>query len=390
MIADASVEGWVDPDFRACFDAFRSNFGDGGELGAACSIYRNGKPVLDVWGGTAVPATAQPWQRGTAVPVFSVTKGVAVLCVLAQVDAGKIDLDAPLSRYWPEFGQNGKDQVTVRQALGHRAGVPVISGPVTIADLADPAAMSARLASEEPVFEPNSDHIYHAITIGWITTELLRRTTGQQVGAWLRDHVADPLELNIRIGRRPTNISPVASFVVPPEYDTPVIDADSVPARAISLNSLVVPRISGLASMMNDPRFQAVEMAGANGVADARSLARLYSAVLTGSAGVPMPSLSCVMDACKLVSEGPQWRSDMPSPSWGAGLMLPWSVQPMLGEGSFGHDGMGGSITFAHAPSGVSFAYVRNSAGQPGVTDPLVYHVIQTLADTLGVTIPAF
>ena len=197
MIANSSVEGWVDPAFSACLDAFRSNFGDDGELGAACAIYQNGRPLLDAWGGTAVAGSVEPWRTNTAVPVFSVTKGIAALCVLAQVDRGKIELDAPVARSWPEFAVHGKDRVTVREALGHRAGVPVITGQVTIDDLADPAAMSARLAQERPVFEPGSSHLYHAITIGWITTELLRRAAGQPLGEWFREHLADPLDLNI-------------------------------------------------------------------------------------------------------------------------------------------------------------------------------------------------
>lgn len=388
MNADMPVEGSVDPAFRACFDAFRSNFEKGGELGAACAIYRNGQPILDVWGGIALADIEQPWQRDTAVPVFSVTKGVAALCVLAQADQGKIDLDAPLARYWPEFGEHGKDRVTVREALAHRAGVPAFTGPVTIEELADPTAMSARLANEPPAFEPGSAHLYHAITVGWITTELVRRATGQQVGAWFRDHIANPMGLNIQIGRQPSDSSPLAQFVVPPEYDMPPLDTESWMARALSLNNLMVPSFGGLAAAMNDPRFQRVEMAGANGLADARSLARFYSAVLTGSEDVPLPSLACVKGACTPVSQGAQWMTEMPSPTWGAGLVLPWAGQPMLGEGSFGHDGMGGSLAFAHAPSGISFAYVRNRSQPFGAADPYVYRVVQALADTTGIQIP--
>lgn len=387
MNADAPIEGSVDPGFRTCFDAFRSNFEEGGELGAACAIYRNGQPILDVWGGAASADMEQAWQRDTAVPVFSVTKGVAALCVLAQADQGKIDLDAPVARYWPEFGEHGKDRVTVREALAHRAGVPAFTGPVTIEELADPAAMSARLAGEPPAFVPGTTHFYHALTVGWITTELVRRATGQQVGVWFRDHIANPMGLNFQIGRQPSDNSPLAQFVVPPEFDMPPIDPESWPARTLSLNNLMVPSFGGLAAAMNDPRFQRVEMAGANCVADARSLARLYSAVLTGSEGVPLPSLTFVKGACTPVSQGEQWLPGMPPVAWGAGLTLPWAGQPMLGEGSFGHDGMGGSLAFAHAPSGISFAYVRNRSQPFGAADPFVYRVVQALADTIGIKI---
>lgn len=385
-----TVEGWADPAFNTCLDAFRSNFGQDGELGAACAIYHNGEPVLDVWGGAATADGGQPWRRDTVAPVFSVTKGVAALCVLAQVDEGLIDLDAPVARYWPEFGEHGKDRVTVRQALGHRAGVPAISGAITLENLADPAAMAARLGSELPIFDPNTAHIYHPITIGWITSELVRRVTGLSVGQWLRKHVAEPLQLNLQIGRLPADNSPIARFMVPPERDSPELEADSLAAQAISLSGLMEPRLSGLAKGMNDPRLQAVELAGANGLADARSLARLYSAVLTGAEGISLPSMACVRDARTPISQGKQWMTDFTGPTWGAGLMLPWAVQPMLGQGSFGHDGMGGALAFAHEPSGISFAYVRNRAGIANIADPLVYRVVGILADKLGITIPTF
>ena len=386
----SSIEGQADPVFAGCLEAFEANFADNGELGAACAIYHEGRCVLDAWGGIASSETNTPWTRDTVAPVFSVTKGVAVVCVLALVERGLLDLNSPVARYWPEFAAFGKGVVTVREALAHRAGVPVLSGEVTIEDLSDPAAMAARLAQEEPVFEPGSQHGYHAVTIGWITSELVRRVTGSSIGAWFRANLAEPLELNIRIGRLSVDSSPVATFEVPPEHDTPPIDAMALIARPISLNGLIEPSMSGLAAAMNDPRFQKVEMAGANGLADARSLARLYQAVLGSRSDQPLISAPTLDDACAIVSQGPQWGTGLPGPTWGAGVMLPWSVQPMLGPGSFGHDGAGGALAFAHAPSGTTFAYVRNRAGPPGVEDPMVYRVVRALAATLDLRVDDF
>lgn len=390
MTAGAQIHGTVDAKFAACGDAFRENFGAGGERGAACAIYCDGKLVVDLWGGSADATSSAAWQRHTAAPVFSVTKGVAALCILSQVSTGAIDLDLPLAHYWPEFAAQGKGGVNVRRALAHQAGVPVLSGKITVEDLADTAAMAARLAGEVPLFEPGSTHAYHAITIGWITSELMRRVTGQTVGAWFRDNLAGPLKLNIRIGRGSDDRSPVATIEVPAQYDTPELDPSSVPARAISLNGLHPATMSGLAAAMNDPAMQRVELAGANGVADARSLARLYSKVIGGGGEAPLLSVETLRDACRVMSSGTPAEQEFPGPTWGAGLMLPWSIQPMLGERSFGHDGAGGSLAFAHAPSRVSFAYVRNRAGQPGVKDPLVYRIVDALAGSLGLSIPDY
>lgn len=384
------IHGFAAPGFEACFDAFAQNFEQGEELGAACAIYHRGELVLDVWGGTAISTTGEPWAKNTAVPVFSVTKGIAAICVLTLASQGGIQLDLPLAHYWPEFGVHGKDQVTVGEALAHRAGVPVIDGPISIQDLSDPAAMAERLARQKPIFEPGTSHLYHAITIGWITSELVRRVTGLPIGQWFNQHLATPHDLNIRIGRSAADNGQIAVVEVPSDRDTPVVDPDLIPARAITLNGMYEARLSGLAGALNSAALQRVELAGANGIADARSLARLYDMVLGSSECSALVSKDCLEQACTTLSHGPQFGMEISGPTWGAGLMLPWPIQPMLGPGSFGHDGAGGSLAFAHAPSGSSFAYVRNRTGQPNIEDPQVYRVVRALAQTLDISIPKY
>lgn len=390
MRSNPKIGGFVETGFEPCLDAFERNFAEGAELGAACAVYRDGKPLLDVWAGVARSDDGCPWTEDTVVPVFSVTKGIAAICVLSLVSRGLVDLDAPLARYWPEFGLHGKDRITVRQSLAHRAGVPVIDGSITVADLVDTERMSRRLAAQPPLFEPGSDHLYHALTIGWITSELVRRTTGLPLGEWFRLNVAEPYGLNIQIGRTAGDTTPIAAVEVPVDRDTPQIDADLIPARAISLNGLFPARMSGLADALNSPAFQQVELAGGNGLADARSLARLYGLVLGDDDTRPLVSSACLAAACEAVSAGPQFGTDVPGPTWGTGFMLPWSVQPMLGPGSFGHDGAGGSLAFAHAPSGVSFAYVRNRTGIPNTEDAHVYRLVRALAECLDISIPCY
>jgi CubicO group peptidase (beta-lactamase class C family) len=390
MTTVPGIAGFVEPEFAACMDAFRQSFAEDGELGAACAIYRDGKPLLDVWAGWTGKTREVIWTGDTVAPVFSVTKGIAAICVLSLASRGLLDLDTPLAQYWPAFGTHGKNLVTVREALGHRAGVPVIDGPIALAELADTRAMSRRLAAQEPIFAPGSNHIYHALTIGWITSELVRRTTGLSLGAWLRANLAVPYGLNIQIGRTTDDTSPIADIEVPDDRDTPPIDAELIPARAIALNGLFPARLSSLCAAMSSSEFQQFELAGANGLADARSLARLYGLVL-GSKGIePLISSDCLAAACEIISEGAQFGIDMPGPTWGAGFMLPWPVQPMLGPGSFGHDGAGGSLAFAHAPSGISFAYVRNRTGIPNVEDAHVYRVVRALAHCLDIAIPTY
>ncbi len=383
-------KGWADPSFNVCLEAFRENFADDGELGAACTIYQGGKQVMNAWGGVADSNQQQPWLRHTAAPIFSCTKGVAALCVLAQVSEGKLDLDEPVARYWPEFAEFGKDRVTVREAMAHRAGVPFISGDVTMEDLSDFSTMSQRLAAEKPVFEPGSAHSYHAVTIGWITGELIRRATDKSFNQWLQHKFIGPLGLNLQIGHGAIPLEHIAHYEVPAAHDTPEFDPLSEFARPISLNGLIVPRMSGLASAVNNPAFREPELAGFNGFSDAESLARFYAATLGYINDVSLISSDIVKDATQLLSYGNDTISGLPGPNWGAGLMVPWRVQPMLGEGSFGHDGAGGALAFAHRPSGVSFAYIRNRAGLPGERDRLVYRVVEAMADCLKISLPTF
>ncbi|WP_084250008.1 serine hydrolase domain-containing protein [Sphingomonas mali] len=382
------AEGLVAPGFEPCFDAFQAVLAEGGELGAACAVYWNGQAVVDLWGGTADPRSARRWERDTMVPVFSVTKGIAALCILQLVAQGRLELDQPVAAYWPEFGAHGKDRVTVREALAHRAGVPVLSGAMTIGQLRDLPGMAARLAAEAPLFEPGSAYFYHAITVGWITTELVRQTTGRSLGQWLRDEIAQPLGLNICIGRSPEHPGPVALVECPPELDAATIEPDSIAARSISLGGLIHPTAGGLAAAMNDPALQAVELAGVNGIADARSLARLYASVCNDAGGEQLIPADILDDACRITSQGPMWGGDIPGATCGAGLMLPFGNHPLLGPGSFGHNGAGGSMAAGHRPSGLGFAYVRNRMADTSIVDPRVYRIVRAVAECAGLPVP--
>ena len=388
MQAEPHIGGFVAPGFEACFDAFKAGLSQGGELGAACAVHWKGATVVDLWGGVVDSTTARPWERDTSVPVFSVTKGVAALCILHLVAQGRLELDRPVATYWPEFGAHGKDRVTVREALAHRAGVPVVSGPLTIADLHDLPGMAARLAAEPPLFEPGTAYFYHALTVGWITSELVRRTTGRSLGQWFRDEIAQPLGLNIQIGRASGHAGPVARVDFTAEKDVTIPDADNAARRSISLGGLIHPSGGGLAAAMNDPAIQAVEMAGANGLADARSLAKLYASVCDDGDGGRLIPADVLDDACRVVSEGAMWGGDIPGATCGAGLMVPFGNHPLLGSGSFGHNGAGGSLAAGHRSSGLGFAYVRNRMGNTNIVDPQVYGIVRVVAECAGLPVP--
>src|SRR6201986_2157880 len=196
------VHGDVEPGYGKVADAFRANFASGREVGAAVTVYRDGNKVVDLWGGYRNGLTRAPWQRDSMVNMFSTTKGVAALAVAVAVSRGLFGYDGKVVDHWPEFAQAGKADVTVRQLLGHQAGLCVLKPAPTVRDVADPARLSAMLAAQKPAWPPGSRHGYHAITLGWFESELIRRTdpAGRTLGHFFADEIARPLALDLHIG----------------------------------------------------------------------------------------------------------------------------------------------------------------------------------------------
>ncbi len=368
----AGVGGFAEPGFGAVADAFAATL-DAGDLGAACALYADGKLVVDLWGGLADRSTGRPWEHDTVAIVFSVTKGVSSICAQMLVERGLLDLDAPVTTYWPEFGAEGKGATTVRDVLSHRTGLPVVDGPVTLDDLADPAGMAARLAAQAPLFEPGTQHVYQAITFSWTFGEIVRRITGETIGSFVARELAGPLGLDLWIGL-PAGLEPRVATIeppdVPPELVALVLPEGSLPWRALTLNGLFPPLIAAGESGINDPAVHRVELPAANGITDARSLARLYAATIGTVDGVRLLQAETVAAASVVRSSGKAWGDPAEGASWGTGFMRPFPRQPMLEGASFGHDGAGGSIAFAEPDLGIAFGHVINQMVVTGEQDP--------------------
>jgi CubicO group peptidase (beta-lactamase class C family) len=198
--ATSTVHGTVAVGYEAVRDAFAENFARFGERGAACAAYVDGRPVVDLWGGEAAPGTA--WTRDTLSVIWSATKGAVAVLVTVLAARGQLDLDAPVARYWPEFGRHDKGGITVRMVLDHQAGLPAIDGSLSYDELlaADPVA--ERLAGQTPVWEPGADHGYHAFSYGFLLGEIVRRVTGRRLGRAFAEDVAGPLGLDFWPGSR--------------------------------------------------------------------------------------------------------------------------------------------------------------------------------------------
>ena len=387
-----SIRGAVDAGYGLLMDEFRANFERRGDLGAACAVYVDGRLVVDLWAGIADRQDGRPWERDTAAVIFSCSKGLLAICAYILVQDGALDLDAPISRYWPGFSRAGKDHVTVRDALTHRAGLAALDRALSLDEVLGWDAVIAAIEEQVPLFAPADGHFYHAMTYGWLVGEVIRRVTDQTPGQFLAARIAEPLGLDTWIGIPPERRRQVAwmEAAVPEAADelgrlsAEIVAANPRIERAATMGAYPFPAVDGLVSF-NEPAIQAAEIPGANGISTASSLAKVYAACNGVIGGVgPLMDARSLDDALRLRSSGPQ-LSGLPDDGarWGTGFQLaspPFT--PMLGPGSFGHAGAGGQLAFGDRDHGVGFCYLSNQMG--GIMDVRSRSLTAALDRVLG------
>ncbi len=359
------IEGTCDPKFSRVKDAFAANFDNGGEIGAAVALTLDGKQVVDLWGGYADKEKTRPWTRDTLVNVYSTTKGLTAICAHRLVDAGRLDIDAPVTKYWPEFAAAGKEKMLVRYLLSHRAGLAAISKPLAADALFDWTTMCSALAEQKPWWEPGTKHGYHALTFGWLVGEVIRRITGKSPGTYLRDELAKPLGLDTHIGLGAEHDSRTAYLIAAPPpapgepnlFEEVLKNPESVTAKAFAN-----PPVLGIPGLVNSREWRACELPAANGHTTARSLARLYGALARGGEldGYRVLSRESIARCHTEQSFGPD-EVLLLSTRFGLGFMM---SQPGASLGpnprAFGHPGAGGSLGYADPDAKVGFGYVMN------------------------------
>ena len=364
------VGGTVDAAFRPVGERFVEALGNS-ELGAAVAVHIDGRPVVDLWGGWRDRARREPWQRDTLVCAFSATKGVAALCALQAVAADVLDLDAPLRTRWPALDGAGRETITLRHALAHRAGM-IGFDPATrleLEDLYDFDRGSALLAAQHPWWTPGEDHGYHARTFGFLLDAPLRGATGASLGTWLRERISGPRELDLHIGLTPENQARCAELS-PAGVDAQIPEASEPMMRAMndraSLTAAAFTNPPGRRGFMNTAAFRAAELPAMNGHATARALADLYGALATGDETLCPAEL--LREATRVHSEGPD-RVLLQDSCFGLGFMLSRPALPVgLSDACFGHAGAGGSLAFADPESGLGFCFLMNRMRPGAVT----------------------
>lgn len=350
------VHGFCDPAFVGVLEAFTDNFVRGEEIGASFALTVDRRCVADLWGGWTDPTRNRPWERDTLICTMSVAKAFAVTCLHMLVDRGLVQLDSPVSRYWPEFARGGKADLPVRFLVDHRAGLPVVERSIDEVTIYDSQGMAAALAAQTPLWTPGSRAGYHVLTLGYLVGELVRRVTRDTIGSFLRREVCGPLGLDFFVGLTPDEIARCADYVPTLKgtlFDREMIQADSLSARAWAQ----MPN----GEDFNSPSWRKAEIPGANGHGTARSIARFYAGLVCGEIdGVRLLSSSAFNAAIE-----EQWAETE--------LVLGRPYRMSLGyllnndfirmgpnPRTFGHHGVGGSIGFGDPDAYLGFAYATN------------------------------
>ncbi|MFF4743817.1 serine hydrolase domain-containing protein [Streptomyces sp. NPDC001268] len=383
---DVDVRGTVAEGFEPVRDAFVRNFETRGERGAAVAVYRDGVKVVDLWGGTRDVDGTEPWAVDTAQVVRSATKGVAAAVPLLLHQRGQLDLDAPVGTYWPEFKAAGKERALVRHLLSHRAGVPALDRPLTLAEAADGTSGARAVAAQAPAWEPGTDHGYHAQTYSWLLAELVRRVTGRTIGRWTAEEIARPLGLDFWIGvpgDEAHRLGRIGRIEEPPTASGGGLklrpkrsvaeayrDPDSLTRRAFGAIDPMPDE--------NDPAYRAAELPASNGVSTARALARFYAATIGAVDGHRLFAPATLTLARTEESTGPD-RVLVVGTRFGLGYMLHGPASPLLGPGSFGHPGRGGSLGFADPETGIALGYVTNGMRKGVTADPRAQALVRAV-----------
>ncbi|MCG7606220.1 esterase [Mycolicibacterium sp. (ex Dasyatis americana)] len=366
MPATTVIAGTCAPEFTRVRDAFEDNFAHRREVGAAVAVWVEGDLVVNLWGGSADAAGTRPWQQDTLASVYSGSKGLASTCIHLLADRGEIDLDAPVARYWPEFGQAGKQDITIAMVLGHRSGVIGPREPMNWQQVTDWDAVCARIAAATPWWPPGSAQGYQVVTFGFILGEIVRRVTGRTIGHYLRTEVAEPLGADIHIGlpawqhhrcAEMVNKPSVRSLLADNQVHRPPASLHEHPMAGWAVSMDFVPDDElGVQAL---DAWRAAEFPSTNAHVSALGMATFYNALAQEKLLTREH-----MERCRISQGG--FDADVvlgarvADHGWGLGYMLNQRGVAGPNTGIFGHGGSGGSFAFVDLEHRIGYAYVMN------------------------------
>ena len=367
---DVSISGHVKPGFEAVREAFAENFARRNELGAACCIYYRGEKVVDLWGGIRNKVTGEPWEEDTMACVFSTTKGVSGLALALAHSRGLFDYDDTISKYWPEFAQQGKDTITIRQFLAHQAGLFAFDETGDKGLIADLDRLAIVLARQKPAWEPGTRQAYHAITLGYYESELLRRVDPKHrtLGQYFQDEIAAPLGLDFYI-RLPEEIPNSRLATLQPANLAKAVFTMPIPLFLAAMNprSNITRALVGSVLCLDKERVYArnFEVPAGGGVGTARAIAHAYSVFATGGKelGLREETLRLLMAPPVPPVHGFHDEVLKVDTRFSLGFAKPDPKRPFGHPSSFGMPGAGGSFGFADPEARIGYGYVLNRMG---------------------------
>ena len=375
---EIKIEGHVTAGFEAVRAAFAENFSRRDELGGACCVYYKGEKVVDLWGGLRNEKTGEPWEADTMVIVYSTTKGLAGMTIAIAHSRGWLDYEERVATYWPEFAQNGKENITVRQLLSHQAGLYAFDEQADRKLITDLDRLAVVLARQKPAWEPGTRQAYHAITLGYYESELLRRIDPQHrsLGQFFQDEIANPLGIEFYI-RLPESIpnSRLATLSRPSMFAMLTGFPLSFMISVFNPRSNINRALVGSMFPHDELHIYArnFEIPSGGGVGTARAIAHAYSVFATDGkklglrpetlralAAPAIPPTRGFFDECM--------RAD--GVYFSLGFMQHCPIWPFGNEGSFGAPGTGGSLGFADPEAQIGYGYVTSRMGTSITGDP--------------------
>ena len=349
------IHGECDPQFSKVKETFEKLYREDREIGSCFAVYKDGNPIVNLWGGFQDKDKTKPWQKDNLVTVYSTTKGVAAFCIALAMEKGLLKYEEKVSTYWPEFSSNGKEDITIGMLMSHQAG---ICSPETrnVDDYYNQNLMAEKLAGMTPIWEPGTASGYHSMTFGWLTSELILRVTGKSLGTFFREEVGDRHEIDFFIGLPESEDHRVAELV---PFDI-VRNENSEQQVELTDAQKSQRNSAGTLDIQNTKEWRQAEIPSANGQGNAGGLAKLYSLIVPEDNNLKLLKDDTVNQMTTMQIEGRDLVLAV-QVRWGVGFILN-KHKIIYGpiEGAFGHSGYGGSCAFGDPENKIGVSYVMN------------------------------
>ena len=350
------IQGECDPQFSKVKETFEKLYREDREIGSCFAVYKDGNPLVDLWGGFQDKDKTKPWQKDNLVTVYSTTKGVAAFCIALAMEKGLLKYEEKVSTYWPEFASNGKEDITIGMLMSHQAG---ICSPETrnVDDYYNQNLMAEKLARMTPIWEPGTASGYHSMTFGWLTSELILRVTGKSLGTFFREEVGDRHEIDFFIGLPESEDHRVAELI---PFD--IVRNENSEQQQVELTDAQKSQrnSAGTLDIQNTKEWRQAEIPSANGQGNAGGLAKLYSLIVPEDNNLKLLKDDTVNQMTTMQIEGRDLVLAV-QVRWGVGFILN-KHKIIYGpiEGAFGHSGYGGSCAFGDPENKIGVSYVMN------------------------------